>query len=133
MEFSEIDEIYKHLETNAVDYKYDHQIAGLFQRLRDLKHEPQQARIAEVSQWEIDCFSFVTRSGKLISHYSGTDEKGQPWEYPSISNISDREYDYIGERLKGTTNPLLKARYSHILWQREHRHDRRRYRQQNLF
>ena len=122
MEFSEIDEIYKHLETNAVDYKYDHQIAGLFQRLRDLKHEPQQARIAEISQWEIDCFSFVTRSGKLISHYSGTDEKGQPWEYPSISNISDREYDYIGERLKGTTNPLLKARYSHILWESPRKH-----------
>lgn len=124
IDFSELDDLYKHLETNAGDYKYKHQIANLFQKLRDLKHEAGQTDDAEKAQWEIDCFSFTIRDGELKCHFSGTDGKGQPYEYPSISKLSDNQFDYIEKRLTATSNPILKARYAHILWESPRKHDK---------
>jgi hypothetical protein len=91
MDFSELDDLYKHLEHHAEDYKYDHQIGNLFQKLRDLKHEGGHAEEAEKAQWEVDCFNFITQNGKLKCHFSGTDNQGQPWEYPSISKVTDKQ------------------------------------------
>jgi|WetSurMetagenome_2_1015567.scaffolds.fasta_scaffold64350_2 hypothetical protein len=54
--------------------------------------------------------------------FAGTDDKGQPWEYPAISKLSDAEFDYIDGRLGDTTNSILKARYAHILWESQRRH-----------
>lgn len=34
--YNELESIYEHLEENALDYKYSHQIAELFKNLRDL-------------------------------------------------------------------------------------------------
>ena len=122
MEFLEIEELYKHLETEAANYNYDHQIAAFFQKVRDRKNEARQTETAEKAQWEIDCFSFVARDGKLKCTFSGTDENGKPWEYPSISKLGDKEVEYIASRLKDTLNPILKARYSHILWESPRKH-----------
>jgi hypothetical protein len=123
-DFSELDDLYKHLETNAGDYKYKHQIANLFQKLRDLKHEAGKDDDAQKAQWEIDCFSFRTQSGELKSMFSGTDGDGKPYEYPSISKLSDSELDYIEKRLAATSNPILKARYAHTLWESPRKHDK---------
>jgi hypothetical protein len=54
MEFTELKDLYSHLEVAAADYKYEHQIANLFQKLRDLKHAAGQINEAEMAQWEID-------------------------------------------------------------------------------
>ena len=124
VDFSELDDLYKHLETNAGDYMYKHQIANHFQNLRDLKHEAGQVDDAKKAQWEIDCFSFTTRDGELKCHFSGTDGNGQPYEYPSTSKISDTQLDYIEKRLVATLNPILKARYAHILWESPRKHDK---------
>jgi len=122
MEFFEIDELYEHLETDAGNYEYDHQIANLFQKVRDRKNEVGQTETAEKAQWEIDCFSFRTQNGELKSMFSGTDKNGQPWEYPSISKLSDKELDYIESRLESTSNSILRARYAHILWETPRKH-----------
>ncbi|MBT9137796.1 MAG: hypothetical protein DDT31_00335 [Syntrophomonadaceae bacterium] len=37
--FTDLKFLYDHLEKNAVDYKYSHQIENLFKKLRDLKHQ----------------------------------------------------------------------------------------------
>lgn len=124
MEFSESKELYAYLESNAADYKYDHQIASLFQKLRDLKHQAAKTDEAEKAQWEVDCFNFRIQNGELKCMFSGTDDKGQPFEYPAISKLSDKELDYIENRLEGTSNPILKARYAHILWVSPRKHDK---------
>jgi hypothetical protein len=36
MEFNELKGLYDHLEVNAGEYKYNHNIANLFQKLRDI-------------------------------------------------------------------------------------------------
>ena len=122
MEFNELEELYDHLEVNAGEYKYDHNIAGLFQKLRDLKHKEGQMDHSEKAQWEIDCFSFVTQNGKLKHMFSGTDDQGQIFEYPSMSKLSEKELDYIENRLEATSSPTLSARYAHILWESPRKH-----------
>jgi hypothetical protein len=42
--------------------------------------------------------------------------KGEEIRYPDYDRFIDTTYDYIIERLSSTANPLLKARYAHILW-----------------
>jgi hypothetical protein len=122
VEFTELKDLYDHLEASGTEYERDYQIASLFQNLRDLKHQAGQTREAEMAQWEVDCFSFRTQDGRLQSMFSGTDDKGQPVEYPAISTLSDGELDYIQRRLEITTNPILRARYAHILWDSRRKH-----------
>jgi len=122
MEFTELVELYKHLEDHAGDYKYPHQISNHFQKIRDIKREGAQTAEAEKAQWEVDCFSFVMKDGELKPHFSGTDDKGRPWEYPDKTKLSDEALDYIENRLKSTPNPILRARYAHILWCSKRKH-----------
>jgi len=122
MEFTQIDKLYAYLEGYAGNYKYLHQIANLFQKLRDVKHAAGQTDEAENAQWEVDCSNFRTHKGELKSMFSGTDNKGQLWEYPAISKLTDKEIDYIAARLESTSNPILKARYAHILWASHRKH-----------
>lgn len=122
MKFSELTDLYEHLESDAGYYKYSHQIADLFQKLRDLKQKADQIDEADNAQLEVDCFSFIIKNGKLEHNSSGTDDKGQPWIHPDISKFTDQELDYIEDRLGGTSNPILKARYAHVLWDSQKKH-----------
>jgi len=114
--FTEFESLYSHLEKNASDYKYSHQIGNLFQKLRDLKHKENKSDEVEKAQWELDFFNFTLVEGKLKPMFTGTNDKGEVIEYPSLDRFNDITYEYLIGRLDGTSNTLLKARYSHILW-----------------
>src|ERR1035437_1159791 len=124
MEFSELDELYNYLEEHAGDHKYPHQISKLFQKIRDLKHKAGKSDEVEKAQWEIDCFNYFIKNGELEPFFPGTDDKGHPYEYPDKSKISETELGYIEKRLETTANPILKARYSHILWCSNRKHSK---------
>lgn len=114
--FTDLKSLCNHLEKNATDYKYSHQIGNLFQKLRDLKHKENKSDEAEKAQWEVDFFNIMIEEGKLKPMFTGTNDKGEVIEYPSLDRFDDRTYEYLIGRLDSTSNPLLKARYSHILW-----------------
>ena len=114
--FTNLKSLYNHLEKNATDYKYSHQIGNVFQKLRDLKHEENKSDEAEKAQWEVDLFNFMIEEGRLKPVFTGTDDKGEVVEYPTLDRSDDRTYEYLIGRLDSTSNSLLKARYSHILW-----------------
>jgi len=120
--YNELESIYEHLEENALDYKYPHQIAELFKNLRDLKHQENETDEVKKAQWEIDFFSFGINDNKLSPKFTATDEKGEVIEYPHLNRFDDRTYTYLIERLNVTNNSLPKARYSHILWLSPKRH-----------
>ncbi len=121
-EFTDFESLYSHLEEAAQNYEHIHQIANLFQKLRDLKHKAEQLEESQKAQWEIDFFSFDVRRAKLSSMFSGTNENGEIFEYPSFDRFDDGVYDHLSDRLNTTTNPLLKSRYAHILWESPRRH-----------
>ena len=114
--FADLESLYKHLEDKAIDYKYPHQIGNLFQNLRDSKHKENKLDEAEKAQWEIDFSNFVLKSGEMMPTFTRTNNKGEVVEYPSLNRFDDKTYEYLIGRLNSTYNPLLKARYSHILW-----------------
>jgi hypothetical protein len=122
--FKDMKIIYDHLEKNALDYKYPHQIAELFKKLRDLKHQEDKKDEAEKAQWEVDFFSFGLNDNKLSPKFTWTDERGEIIEYPSLNRFNERTYSYLIERLDFTHNPLIKARYSHLLWLSPKKHSK---------
>jgi len=121
---NDFESIYEHLEENAINYEYPHQIAELFKRLRDLKHQENKTDEVEKAQWEIDFFSFGLNDNKLLPKFTATDEKGEVIEYPYLSRFDERTYAYLISRLNVTHSPLTKARYSHLLWLSPKKHSK---------
>jgi len=122
LETSDFKSLYAHLEERALDYKYLHQIADLFQRIRDDMHQQQNAEEEAKAQWEMDVFNFSIEENVAQPLFTGTNAEGKEIEYPSYDNFSDATYDYINWRLGATKNPLLKARYAHVLWLSPRKH-----------
>jgi len=114
--FSDLESLYSCLEKKAIDHEFSFQTGELFQKLRDLKHRQNNPAEAEIAQWEVDFFNFSPVDGKLNPRFTKTNDKGDVIEYPSWERFDDRTYEYLVGRLDRTSNPLLRARYSHILW-----------------
>lgn len=68
------------------------------------------------AQWEIDCFNFRLEDNEAKPLCTFANKKGGSVEYPDFNTFNDLTYDYFAERLDSSTNPLLRARYAHILW-----------------
>ncbi len=114
--FKNLKSIYKYLEENILNYKHMSEISKIFQDYRDLKFKEKNITEVQIAQWEIDFLSFVITDNKLQPMTTYTDDKGMPGEYPNLKLFDDKTYKYLIKRFESTNNPLLKTRYSHILW-----------------
>lgn len=123
-EFSDLNSIYEHLESNALDYKYPHQIGREFQKLRDLKEKDKKPEEAEKAQWEVNFFNFMFDDGELKPMATMTNEKGKLVRIPYIGLFDEKVCAYLIERYEATSNPILKARYAHILWFSPKKHNK---------
>ncbi|GEM_PF-1444409 len=94
--------IQRHLEDHAQDYPFSCDIRQLFEKIRDLDHDSEASCDAREAQWEMDFLDVQFDEGEA---------KRMDYE-----GVSGKEYDYLHSRLEATQNPILKARYSHILW-----------------
>lgn len=65
---------------------------------------------------EMEAFQFTIRDNELKPMFIWTDKNGLPVEEPDIKKFTDEQLDYLGQRLVDCQSPILKARYSHILW-----------------
>lgn len=49
---------------------------------------------------------------------SGTTDKEEEWKYPDLEKHFPKEsIEYYKNRANDTNNPILKARYSDIIWE----------------
>ncbi|MFQ3675692.1 MAG: hypothetical protein SNJ64_04035, partial [Endomicrobiia bacterium] len=49
---------------------------------------------------------------------SGTNDKGEEWKYPDLEkDFSKESIDYYKNRANTTINPILKTRYSDVIWE----------------
>ncbi|MBF0556682.1 MAG: hypothetical protein HQK96_19365, partial [Nitrospirae bacterium] len=117
-----MEEVYSYLEVHALDYKYEHQIGGLFKNLRDKLREAKQDDDTKKAQWEIDIFNFGIRGNELKPKFSGTNDKGEVFQYPDIKIFTEETYTYFKKRFSATYNPLLRTRYAHLLWLSPQKH-----------
>ena len=110
-------DLHSWLEGHAIDFQDLQEIANEFQKIRDKLSKSGDSEQVESAQWELEVFSFVLRDGKLIAHFHATDKEGNPFSFPSMGNFDDRALKYVETRQNETNNPILKARYSHVLWE----------------
>lgn len=115
-DFKDLNSIYIYIEANAIDYKFSDRIADIFKNFRDLKFKEDNKKEAYRAQWELDFFSFSIHKGKLGPLFTAADKEGNEISYPNLENFNDDTYEYLIERLADSKNPLIKARYSIILW-----------------
>lgn len=120
-------DLYKELEQVDIfkiftRYEYKEQIEKLLRDKRDEHHNNGFLKEAKYCQIEIDTFNFRTTNDSLSFKLAGTDNEGNPFEYPNIRAFQDEDFDYLIERLNNTENLFLKARYSHVLWHSPKKH-----------
>lgn len=110
------EQAYIELEANSIQDKYTHNLSSIFQKARDSLIKNGENEEATKAQYEIDFLNFNIISNKLTFLFSGTNDKGQTVEYPTLEQFTDDTYKFLIERQKKAKSPSLKARYSHILW-----------------
>lgn len=111
-----LEQAYTELEQKSIEEKYTHNLSNIFQITRDTLLKNSEDDEALKAQFEIDFLNFNINENKVSFLYSGTNEKGEPYEYPSIKLFKDETYKYLIERQQKVKAINLKARYSHILW-----------------
>ncbi len=114
-ELLDLDNLYKHLEEKAIDYKY-RDIANLFQKIRDKMHVEKKADLEAITQWEMNVFNFSITQNVVSPSWTLPDSNGKLVSHPTYDDFSPDSYDYIIRRLDSTNNPMLKTRYAHVLW-----------------
>lgn len=111
----DFESLYKHLEEKATDYTY-HEINSLFQKIRDKMHVDGNIGLETRAQWEMDFFNFSIQRNVISPMWTMPDKEGKMISHPTYDNFTQDTYDFLLNRLGLTSNPLLKARYAHILW-----------------
>lgn len=113
-----LEEIYQTIDNPnfVLIEKYDNKVTPLFKAFGDEKVLEGLHDLVKIAQTEIDAQNFVINGNKLCPMLTGTDNKGEYFEYPSLKLWNDEEFNYLSQRQKQTKNAQLKAKYSHILW-----------------
>lgn len=121
--FTCINTLYEYLENEAFNFNNLSKISSEFRKLRDFYFKNSNNDLVKIAQLEMDVFNFIIDDNVLKPVHSGTNDKGEIIEYPSLTNFDETSYSYIKERTKNVTNPCLKARYNHLLWLSSAKHN----------
>lgn len=102
-EFSDLTALYQYLEAHAVDHIFGDDIAKLFDNVS-------KALAAEFSEDQVRRCDWETKIFRV--HF----QDGEP-NHADFGQVFDAQaHRYLESRLGETQNPILKARYSHVLW-----------------
>ncbi len=109
-----VTDLYAFFEESALklDYSWD-----FVEPISNLKQGTADPEVLQHLQWELACFAFEFRGAELFSlaySYDSADEAFQ--KFPSAKDFEDAGFRYINDRAKAVRNPLLTARYNHLLW-----------------
>ena len=122
MSFLNIQDLYNYLEEESHNFSDLNQIGKYWQKLRDYLHKNNRDDEAEIAQTELAICSFDIMNGTLTPLFSSVDKDGRVKEWPCLKDFTEEEYSYIKNRIDNVETPILKARYSHVLWESVHRH-----------
>ncbi len=114
-EFKTINDVYNFIDENAFELDQSYELTNIW-----LKYKEKTLNEVEKqkSQWEFDCFFFDIKGKCLFSKvYSSKENNKELGRYPDLNKIQSDVIDYIILRTRESNNPLLKARYNHLLWE----------------
>ncbi|RZK39654.1 MAG: DUF4209 domain-containing protein [Pedobacter sp.] len=74
-------------------------------------------REKQLAQWELECFLYTIRGNSVFSYsYSTGQNIGQVKQFPELDAYQQNAFAYLKKRATEAKNPLLLARYNHLLW-----------------
>jgi len=105
-EFSSLGSLLEYLEKHASDYAGAYEIAALVETLckRPEKEKTSANELAQ-AMWERKFFSLKFEIGEA-----------ENWCKHILTDFDENAYGYAAKRLQTTKNPILTARYAHVLW-----------------
>jgi len=113
-QFKTIEGLYSFIDTNAYNLERNWDLTDLWVKYRDKTIDEEEKQKA---QWEIDCFMFEIIGDRLFSQvYAGAQKTGEVTRYPDLNDLQINVIEYLKLRAVGSLNPILKARYNHLLW-----------------
>lgn len=114
-QFDSIDEFYEFIDANALTLEKRGDLRNLWVRYRNaVQNEGEK----EKAQFEIDFLLHYLLDGKLFPLVHGKIGKAEKTcSYPDLSVGAKKEFDHLLFRAENSKNPLLKAKFYHILWQ----------------
>lgn len=121
MNFNSNEEVYKYLENLSLADKYPTSVSDIWQKYRDEKYKTKDMDAVKLAQLEMDIFNFTIRDNELHFMLSGSDNEGNPVEYPSLNNFSEESFEHIKNKYAETNNLHLRVRYAHLLWLSPHK------------
>ena len=112
--FSAIQEIYSFLDKNAYEFERKKEITDLWIEYRNKTTDLHEKQLA---QWELECFLFHIIGKDVFAFSYSTGEKPEDvYQYPRLDDYQSAAFEYVKQRAKDTSSPVLKARYNHLLW-----------------
>lgn len=113
-QFEKIEDLYAFIDQNAFEIERNWYISDLWVSYRNKSSDEGEKQKA---QWEIDFSMFDVKGDSVFSQvYSSTETKGRVNSYPNLSELQSEVIHYLILRSEGASNPILKAKYNHLLW-----------------
>lgn len=113
-QFKSIEDLYNFIDKNAFELEKNWDLPDLWVKFRNSTSSDLEKKMA---QWEIDCHLFEVKGGQIFSQiYGSSDDELRITKFPTLSEPQKRVIDYVTNRAKNSGNPLLKAKYYHLLW-----------------
>lgn len=108
-------------ETNTSDFRWNR--SDIYKVAFEKYKESGEKEKVEDLRKEILIFHLSTHNSpkkRFDSMASGTTDKGEEWKYPDLEKHFPKEaIEYYKNRANVTNNPILKARYSDVIWELE--------------
>lgn len=104
-QFKNLKSLYNHLERHVADYAGAHRISSLFEAVYKLKEVEGKRNESDKALWERWFFALEFTAGEA-----------ENWCAHIKERFDQKIYAYAAKRLRSTQNPVLRARYAHILW-----------------
>jgi len=106
-------------ETNTSDFRWNR--SDVYKVAFEKYEKSDEKEKLENMRREILIFDLSTHNSpkkRFDSMMSGTTDKGEEWKYPDLEKDFPKEaIEYYKNRAKVTQNPILKARYSDVIWE----------------
>jgi DNA-binding transcriptional MerR regulator len=124
LETEDKDEAIKKIQQSLLEFdkiaetaKYDHALGDHFRKARDLSsYILEDEEKAENFQALINLFSFQIEDDTFKPKMSGTDEKGNYWQFPNFDDFKEKNASYLSAQLNVFKHPRIRSRIAHFLW-----------------
>lgn len=101
------------MEENALQLERSNQMLEYLIKIRDLFDSSDSKYKV---QWEYEYAYLEFRSEKLFSFSHSYQKERDILKFPDLESMNKEAFKYLKERAASTSNPLLKAKYNHLLW-----------------